>query len=106
MPSTVLGENAVTLPTGNTAARPSPAASGQIRFNTETTSVEGYDGTAWKGLGGATGAGGDQVFYENDQSVDNNYTITTNKNAVSAGPITIADGVTVTIPDNSYWVIV
>jgi hypothetical protein len=46
------------------------------------------------------------VFWENAQSVTANYTITANRNAVSAGPITIADGVTVTIPDGSEWTIV
>jgi hypothetical protein len=46
------------------------------------------------------------VFWENNQSVTANYTITANKNAVSAGPITVADGVTVTIPDGSEWTIV
>jgi hypothetical protein len=62
--------------------------------------------SATAGLGGATGAGGDQVFYENDQTVTTNYTITTNKNAVTAGPVTINSGVTVTIPSGSYWSVV
>jgi hypothetical protein len=106
MPATVLGENAVTLPTGNTAARPSPPSTGQIRFNTETASVENYDGSNWKGLGGASGAGGNQVFYENDQTVTTNYTITTSKNAMTAGPITINSGVSVTVPSGSVWTIV
>ncbi|AUR96751.1 hypothetical protein NVP1232O_17 [Vibrio phage 1.232.O._10N.261.51.E11] len=56
--------------------------------------------------GGATGGGRDQVFNENDQNVTTDYTITTGKNASSAGPITINDGVTVTIPDGSTWVVV
>ena len=58
------------------------------------------------GGGGATGGGTDQVFYENDQAVTTNYTITTNKNAVTAGPVTINSGVTVTVPSGSAWVIV
>jgi hypothetical protein len=57
-------------------------------------------------IGGATGAGTDRTFYENDQSVNTNYTITTNKNAMSAGPITVANGVTVTVPDGSTWTVV
>lgn len=61
---------------------------------------------AWAASGGATGAGGDQVFYENGQTVTTNYTITTNKNAMSAGPITINTGVTVTVPTGSVWTIV
>lgn len=56
--------------------------------------------------GGASGAGLNQVFYENDQTVTGNYTITTNKNAVTAGPVTINSGVTVTVPSGSSWSIV
>lgn len=58
------------------------------------------------GGGGATGAGDDKVFIENDQIVRTSYTIKTGKNAVTAGPITINSGVTVTVPSGSSWVIV
>lgn len=56
--------------------------------------------------GGATGGGSDAVFYENEQTVTTNYTISTNKSAMSAGPITINSGVTVTVPTGSRWVVV
>ena len=55
---------------------------------------------------GATGAGYDRVFYENDQVITGDYTITAGKNAMSAGSITIDTGVTVTIPTGSSWTIV
>lgn len=64
------------------------------------------DGTVFQLGGGATGAGQDDVFYENSQSVTTDYTITTGKNAMSAGPIEIADGITVTVPDGSAWTVV
>jgi hypothetical protein len=48
----------------------------------------------------------DTVMYENFQTIRSNYTITTGSNAMSAGPITIADGVIVTIPNGSDWSIV
>jgi len=35
-----------------------------------------------------------------------NYTITSGKNAMSAGPITIDTGVAVTVPTGSVWTIV
>ena len=53
----------------------------------------------------ATGAVND-IFYENGQTVDANYTITSSKNAVSAGPVSIASGVTVTVPSGSRWAVV
>jgi len=55
---------------------------------------------------GAVGGGTDNVFYENGQTVNFSYTITPGKNAMSAGPITVGAGVTVTIPDGSSWIIV
>lgn len=54
----------------------------------------------------AVGGGTDEIFWENDQTITTDYTITSNKNAVSAGSITVADGVTVTIPSGSRWAIV
>jgi len=44
-------------------------------------------------------------MFENAQIITEDYTITTGNNAMSAGPITIADGVDVTIPDGSTWTI-
>ena len=55
---------------------------------------------------GASGGGSDQIFYENDQTVTTNYTITNNKNAMSAGPITVNSGVTVTVGDGETWTVV
>lgn len=94
------------LPTGTTAERDDSPAVGYIRFNSTTGQYEGYTGSAWKQLAGATGAGSDQVFVENDQVITTSYTITAGKNASSAGPITISDGVVVTVPSGSSWVIV
>ncbi len=46
------------------------------------------------------------MFYENSNILTESYTITDGKNALSAGPITIADGVVVTVPANSVWTVV
>lgn len=54
----------------------------------------------------AVGGGTDKVFYENDTTITANYTIGTNKNAMTAGPITINAGVTVTVPSGSVWSII
>lgn len=96
----------IKVPVGTTAQRPTPAQ-GQFRFNSSLNQFEGYDGTKWGTVGGgATGGGTDQVFYENGQTVTTNYTVTASRNAMSAGPITISSGVTVTIPSGARWVIV
>lgn len=99
------GTGSVRLPNGTTAERPSPAA-GMIRYNSDEGTFEGYASGAWGSIGGgATGAGGDQVFYENELTVTASYTLTTNRNAMSTGPITIDAGVTVTVPSSQRWVI-
>ena len=56
--------------------------------------------------GGATGAGTDAIFFLNDQTVNTSYTIPTGQNAGSFGPITIASGVTVTVPTGGIWTVV
>ena len=58
---------------------------------------------AWGPVNGAVATG---AMYENSQTITANYTITSGKNAMSAGPITIDTGVTVTVPTDSNWVIV
>jgi hypothetical protein len=42
---------------------------------------------------------------ENTQSVTASYTISTNKNAMSVGPVTVASGSSVTVPGGSRWLI-
>ena len=65
------------------------------------------DGSNLTGISaGATGGGSDQIFYENGQNVTSNYTITNGKNAMSAGPITINSGVTVTVGSGETWTVV
>lgn len=95
------------LPVGTTAQRDSVPATGMLRANSDyANKLEVYNGASWTGLGGASGASGNAIFYENDQTVTASYTITTGKNAMSAGKITINSGVTVTVPTSSRWVIV
>jgi len=98
---------ALELPDGTTAQRPGTPVAGMIRYNTTLTQFEGYNNSAWGAIGGgATGGGSDDVFYENGQTVTTNYTLTTSKNAMSAGPVSINSGVTVTVPSGQSWVIV
>lgn len=55
---------------------------------------------------GPTGGGTDEIFWENDTVITTSYTIPVNKNAMSAGPITVSDGVVITVPDGSTWTVV
>jgi len=96
------------VPSGTTAQRDGTPAAGYLRFNTTDSSFEGYDGSAWGAIGGgggASGGGSDAIFYENGQTITTNYTITSNTNAMSTGPLTVNSGVSVTVPSGSRWVV-
>jgi hypothetical protein len=48
---------------------------------------------------------GGEGYTENDTTIDVSSTINTGRSAVSAGPITLSSGVTVTVPSGSRWVV-
>ena len=100
----------------------SDLASGTIpdaRFPATLPAVSGANltgmaagGAFVKGVIGVTtltpvgGASTNTVFFENAKEVAVNYQITSGKNAMSAGPIAIKAGVTVTVPSGSFLTIV
>lgn len=91
---------------GTTAQRPASPALGMIWYNTDIQSFEGYDGTSWGSIGGgATGGGSDEIFYLNGKTVTTNYTVPGTNNAMTTGPITVNDGVSVTVSDGARWVV-
>ena len=72
---------------------------------TGTVAATAYTGDG-SGLSGIASTVANGCIYENSQTISNDYTITTNKNAMSAGPITVASGATLTIPSGSTYTIV
>ena len=74
----------------------------------EFLKTNGSGVSSWASVpaGAPTGGGTDKVFFENEQTVDTDYTLTTSNNAVSAGPVTVSVGITVTVPAGAAWVIV
>ena len=98
---------ALKIPVGTTAQRPGSPATGELRFNSTLGSAEIYNGSAFAAVGGgagATGGGSDEVFFESDTNVTQDYAITSGKNAHTVSPI-INSGVTVTVPSGSLLVI-
>ena len=64
--------------------------------------------TVIKASGGGTGTsfpGINPPIYVNANTISANATIDSGTNGLSAGPITIADGITVTIATGSKWVV-
>ena len=47
-----MGTGSFVPPTGTTAERPGSALTGGLRYNTDLTTWEGYNGSVWTGLGG------------------------------------------------------
>lgn len=69
------------------------------------------DSAVAAGVKWAAAAGGGsnitaQGLWENSASITANYTIATGNNGLSAGPISVASGVTVTVPTGSSWAVV
>jgi len=91
----------------------------QIKFTTTNTGavVTGIlTATSFKGDGSQLsnlpasapvgGSSSNKVFFENDKVVSVNYQITSTKNAMTAGPVTINSGIGVTVPSGCAWTIV
>lgn len=88
---------------GTTLARTTVLASSNsgnlVSFSAGTKDVW-VDYPAGRAVTGATG------LTENNTTITANYTITTGRNAMSAGPITVNSGVSVTVPTGSVWTVV
>ena len=93
-PAAVTANKVFTLPDGF------PSVSGHA-LKSDTSGV-----MSWGTAGGAAGPGTDQIFWENDQTCSDDYTITNNKNAGSFGPIAVAAGKTVTVGAGEVWTVV
>ena len=103
------------LPRGSSDDRPTGVVSGTIRFNTDLDSAEIYVSDTGQGTAGWTDVGG------GGPSVGNNSVIRTNpayidtscsigpangdefQNGFTKGPVTINNGVTVTVETNGVW---
>jgi len=97
--NTILGANVTGLAAGLTNNIILADGTGTIRGR--------WDGTSWvfQGGGGATGGGGDAVFVENSRIVTTSYTLSAGKNASAVGPLTINNGVQVTVPTGARLVV-
>lgn len=97
------------IPVGTTAQRDAAPAKGYFRYNDDTDEFEGYkEGIGWGQVGGGQmyGAAAVKGIFYNAQTIAENVTIEAGTQGGSFGPITVADGFTVTVADGSVWSIV
>ena len=106
------------LPAGTTANRPTGISVGTMRFNTSLDSAEIYkadDGTGSAGwspvAGGGPSLGTDSIIRTNPTTISENITVGPSAgnefaNGMSAGPITVANGFTVTVESGGSWSVV
>ena len=103
------------IPAGTQAQRPTGVSVGTIRFNTDVDAAEIYkadDGSGSAGWapisGGGPSLGEDSVIRTNPNTISENITVGPTAgsefaNGMSAGPITIANGYTITIENGGAW---
>ena len=95
--------NLTSIPAGNLTGTVADARISTLTASKLTGALPAIDGS---NLTGVSSQKADGCVTENSQTISNNYTMGTNKSGISAGPITIANNVTVTIPSGSRYVIV
>ena len=102
--------NVIKLKRGTSTPTTSDIVNGEVALDTSAQKLFVNDSGTVKEIGGGssvpTGGGSDAVFYENDQTVTTDYTITNGKNAMAAGPIEISSGATVTVGSGETLTIV
>tara|TARA_Y100001978_G_scaffold28696_1_gene24552 strand:+ start:424 stop:906 length:483 start_codon:yes stop_codon:yes gene_type:complete len=102
------GVDASTLKFGGATKAQANAAGVVVTGILTATSFRG-DGSQLTNLPASAPVGGsssNKVFFENDKVVSVNYQITSTKNAMTAGPISINSGIGVTVPSGCSWTIV
>ena len=94
---------------GNVArasSAPSSPQAGDLWFDTSGSgALKVYDGVStWDNAITGGGSYTPPPIIENNQTISTSYSITVNKNGLSAGPVAVNNAVTVTVPGSATWV--
>jgi hypothetical protein len=81
------------------STEPSSPTTGQVWIDSDNTELSVYNGSSWIVSEGHN-------ISLNRKSISQNYLIPSDYNAMSAGPVTINNGITVTITSGSSWCII
>lgn len=102
--STSASTDAMLMPSGTTAERPGTPSNGMLRYNSDDGLFEGYADGEWGAIAGVGEAGG--AIIVNTTTASESYTFPSGTNGFSVGPITISDGVAVTVASGQRWVVI
>ena len=103
------GANLTNIPAGNLTGTVADARISTLTASKLTGALPAISGANLTNLPPSAPVGGastNTVFFENDKLVEVGYQITSTKNAMSAGPISVSAGIAVTIPSGCSWTIV
>lgn len=87
------------IPSGNDSQRPTAPVAGTIRYNTETTEIEVYNGTSWENAGPDFA----EITLQTLSGDNSTTTFTLNKNTTAESILVNINGVA-QVPDASYSV--
>lgn len=96
---------ALNNPSGTTAQRPGTPVTGAQRWNTSLNQLEIYNGSTWSPAGSSSSTGNSSIII-NNTNITSNATIAAGTNGFSVGPVTQANGVSITISSGQRWVVI
>jgi hypothetical protein len=112
------GNAVLALPSGTSDQRPEGVDDGTVRYNSDLLAAEIYrpsapgQGSNWFPLaGGGPSIGEDSIIRTNANTIDENLTVGPTgtqtgaefTNGMTAGPVTISSGFTVTVQNGASW---
>lgn len=92
-------QNGENIPRQNSA--PSSPVDGDLWFDSGNSSLKIYNGSSYVAAGAT-----ETPIVETKQTISSNYSIDTGNHALSVESVTIANGITVTVPQNTTWTII
>ena len=95
--------NLTSIPAGNLTGTVADARISALTSSKLTGALPAIDGSALTGVASTTGGG---AIYENSATISASRTIPSGSNGMSAGPIAVASGITLTVSSGSVYTVV
>lgn len=96
--TTITSTTGLVIPTGTTAQRSGSASQGELRFNSDNTKLEIYDGSSWTNI-----KAGSDIAADSDSGDGSTVAFTLSRASTTAATIVMLNGV-VQVPTTAYTV--